>query len=33
MSGTKKKEKRKVVIILARTHGGEVPTSFVCQGF
>ncbi|XP_077295000.1 cytosolic carboxypeptidase 6-like isoform X2 [Arctopsyche grandis] len=29
---SKKKEKRKVVVILARTHGGEVPTSFICQG-
>uniref|UniRef100_A0A2A4JRH4 Peptidase M14 domain-containing protein n=1 Tax=Heliothis virescens TaxID=7102 RepID=A0A2A4JRH4_HELVI len=26
-------QKKRVVLIMARTHGGEPPSSFVCQGF
>ncbi|XP_047041885.1 cytosolic carboxypeptidase 6 [Helicoverpa zea] len=26
-------QKKRVVLIIARTHGGEPPSSFVCQGF
>lgn len=25
-------QKKRVVLIIARTHGGEPPSSFVCQG-
>lgn len=28
----KLKQKRRVVVIIGRVHGGESPSSFVCQG-
>ncbi|CAH4013469.1 unnamed protein product [Pieris brassicae] len=32
--GTKKAEtKKRVVLLLARSHGGEPPSSYICQGF